>query len=258
MIRVDYSALQEKFQDRLVKVDSYFLNSTGMVVNQTQLGLGEYTILGIPAVIGMKQIRLLVVFTPKEVVFFSKFIGSLHMLTISFQKAGIKEPFRIPLRGNMEIIESVPDRENLALLTFKVKSISTELVEILGNFHVNMDSRKETWEQYKTEKILLTPAISDSLGYNNFSELVYLDKKVRVKIQGFSSDYAEFTQKTEADPSFPWQLKWYFRSGMIVTLGKLVVNETGNSGFQMEFHPAIVEKIEEFKFKLSLAKKQKN
>lgn len=255
MTTADYSALQEKYENRLVKADTYFQRSTGMLPHQTLLKLGDYNLNGTPAVIGMKAIQLLFVLSTQEVGFFSRFMKGLHLLTLVFQKTPGKDPIRIPLRGVMEKLEPILGRESLALLGFQVRTPPGDFIEVMGNYLAVLDFKNESWERNKSLKIVLTQTSAAAVGYNNFAELLGCEQPVRVRIREFSSDKAILGKLPDVDAGKCRQLKWYFRSGPIIADGKLEIEDPEQPVFRMDFHPAIVDVMEDYQFKIKLAQR---
>jgi len=253
----DLGNFKEKFSNRVIKADAYFIQHTGFIPSQTLLKMNDYNLNGTPATMGFSNLTVLFVLTAEEVAFFSRFTKSLHLLTVVFNRVTRKDPIRIPLRVILDRIDMVSGRENLSLMSFTVKNESADLINLLGNYMALIDYKKESWEKLKEEFVPLNPAIASALDFNDYFELVGDNRSKRIKVSGFTADKVFLKTVPDGDSESYKQLKWYFRDGLAITDGKLDLSEPSKPLFLMEFHPRIVDAIESFQFKLKLAARKK-
>lgn len=142
----DPQAVLQKLGQTILKVDTYFLQRTGFVANQTVLKLGEYNLQCVPATIGLAESRLLAVLSAAEVSHFTKFKGGTQILLLAFDDPDNKDIARFPLRVSLVDILPIPDRKNVCFLVVRAKSLPAEFILFLGDFLEALEGRKEAWE----------------------------------------------------------------------------------------------------------------
>jgi len=142
----DPQAVLAKLGLTTLKVDTYFLQRTGFVANQTILKLGEYSLNCVPATIGLEESRFLAVLTPAEINHFGRFKAGTHVLILTFDDRENNDVARFHLRVTLVDLVPVPERKNVCFLMLKLKSLPPEFVLFLGDFLDALEARKEAWE----------------------------------------------------------------------------------------------------------------
>lgn len=249
--------LREKYSSTLVKADAYFVHHTGMIPNQTLLKMGDYNLNGTPATMGFHSLTCLFVLTQEEVAFFSRFTKSLHLLTLVFQSLNRKDPIRIPLRVTLDRIDIVGTRKNLSMMVFTIKNESTDLIDILGNYMALLDYKRESCEKLADTVVPLDSETAAAIGFNDYLEIVGGEKPRRVRASGFTTQKVFLKSAPAGEPGSYTQLKWYFRDGLVINDGKLDLSDPAHPVFLMEFHPRIVDAVEDHLFKSSLVARNK-
>lgn len=249
--------LREKYASTRVKADSYFIKRTGLIPNQTLLKMGDYNLNGTPATIGFNFISCLFVLTQQEVAFFSRYTQSLHLLTLVFQSLNRKDPIRIPLRVILDRIELIGVRKNISVMIFQIKNESTDLISILGNYMALLDYKRESYEKLSQTLVKLDPATAASIGFNDYLEIVGDEKSRRIRAEGFTTQKVLLKSVPAGNPESYSQMKWYFRDGLAIIDGKLDLGDPAHPVFHLEFHPRIVDAVEDYIFNSSLSARNK-
>lgn len=257
MLSNELAAYREKYDQKFVKVDSYFLRVTGFEPQQTSLKLGEFYLSGVPAILSFNSVQMLFVLNAQEASFFMRFINAMGLLTVVFQRANRKDPLRIPLRVILNRVEPVVGRENLAMMTFSPKTEPGDWVEILGDYFSLMEYKLESWTKFTNQLVPLDQATATAIGYNQWAELLGDSGNVRVTLNSFTANKAFFADLPPGDPKSYRQLKLYFRDGPLILDGKLETGDSDKPYFAMNFHPKIVDAIEDYLFRLQIQERKK-
>lgn len=255
----EWQYMREKYENRQIKADAYFLKSSGMLANQTQLKMGEYYLSGTPATLSFHSLSVLFVLTQEESAYFSRFVKSLHLLTLVFQDVNRKDPIRIPLWVVLDRIDIVRTHANLSLMNLIIKNESTDYIGILGKYIALLDYKRESWEKLADTFIPMDPNVAAAIDFNDYLELLGDEKPRRVRISGFSATKAFLKSvPPQVKPEAITQLKWYFRDGLVLTDGKLDLSDPERPTFVMDFHPRIVDAIEAYQLKMSFLNRKKS
>jgi len=244
----DPQAVLQKLGQTTLKVDTYFLQRTGFVANQTILKLGEYNLHCVPATIAVEESRFLAVLTPVEVNHFARFKVGTHILILSFDDPDRKDVARFHLRVSLIDIVPVPERKSVCFLLLKLKSLPAEFVLFLGDYLEALDERKVAWETQATDPIEASPGA----GSLDPKALVAADSdQVAVTIRSFHTKRIELTWSESPEPwaSRPvLHLRTSVRGHALVLEGKL----DPEGAFLPEFHPDWLAFVEDLRFQDSL------
>lgn len=142
----DPQLVLQKLGQASLKVDTYFLQKTGFIANQTILKLGEYNLNCVPATLGLEESRFLAVLTPVEIGHFARFKTGIHTLILTFDDPDNKDIARFPLRVALIDLQPVPERKNVCFLLLKLKSLPSEFILFLGAYYDALEGKKQSWE----------------------------------------------------------------------------------------------------------------
>jgi len=240
----DPQAVLQRLGQTTLKVDTYFLQRTGFVANQTVLRLGEYNLHCVPATIGVIESRLLAVLTPSEVNHFAKFKGGTQILLLAFDDPDNKDIARFPLRVSLTDLIVVPERKNVCFLVVKAKSFPSEFILFLGDYLDELESRKAAWETCGVDPI---PLSTEGLAAWNGTGVLVADVESNVRAREFHTKLIQLEGGPGTEiPVAHLRLK--VRNRPLVLEGRL----DGDAGFHPEFHPDWLSFVEDLKFQKSM------
>jgi hypothetical protein len=245
----DPQAILQRLGKTTLKVDTYFLQTTGFVANQTLLKLGEYNLNCVPATIGVDESRFLAVLTPVEVNHFARFKVGTHILILTFDDPENNDVARFPLRVSLIDLVPVPDRKNVCFLLVKLKSLPTEFVLFLGAFLEALEAKKAAWESLAAEATTVSAGAPS--GFDGKAIVISGDEHATVTVSSFHTKKLTLVWP-EAPSSWAGrgavQVKMTPR-GRIVTLEGTLDTE-GN--FLPEFHSEWLDYVEDLRFHKTL------
>jgi len=240
----DPQALLQKWGQTTLKVDTFFLQRTGFVANQTILKLGEYNLHCVPATLGVEESRFLAVLTPVEVNHFARYKVGTQILILTFDDAEKKDVDRFHLRVTLVDLVPVPERKNVCFLLLKIKSIPTDFVLFLGDYFEGLEARKAAWETLADQPIAAT--VGGGAQLEPQGSIVSGDQVAQVTLGEFHTKRIALVW---SDPGGDWagktlHLKLMIRGHALVLDGTL--DAEGN--FVPEFHSDWLEFVEDLAF----------
>ncbi len=237
-----------------LKVDTYFLQRTGFVANQTILKLGEYTLNCVPATIGLEESRFLAVLTPVEVNHFARFKVGTQILILTFDDPEKKDIARFHLRVTLIDLLPVPDRKNICFLLLKIKSMPAEFALFLAEYLEALEARRESWEALASES---TPVATGTATLIDAQAVVEAgSERATVVVTAFHTKAVQLT--------WPEGAAWGGRAGVQLRLkvrGQPLVLEGAldpQGAFLPEFHSDWLEFIEDLRFQRNLRNRAGN
>jgi len=249
----DPQALLQKWSQSALKVDTYFLQRTGFVANQTILKLGEYSLNCVPATLGVEESRFLAVLTPVEINHFARFKVGTQILILTFDDPEKKDIARFHLRVTLVDLVPVPDRKNVCFLLLKLKSIPPEFVLLIGDYLEGLEARKEAWEALAGQFLSVAAAKAANLAENVV--VVLGDESVPVTIEEFHTKLIRMTWPQGPGARAgkgPAQLKLVLRGHPLVLEGSL----DAGGAFVPEFHSEWLTFVEDLTFQKSFKASQ--
>lgn len=245
----DPQALLQKWGQTNIKVDTYFLQRTGFVANQTILKLGEYNLNCVPATLGVEESRFLAVLTPVEISHFARFKVGTQILILTFDDPEKKDIARFHLRVALVDLAPVPDRKNICFLLLKIKSIPPEFVLFLGDYLEGLEARKEAWETLAAQPIEASAGAAGRLEPGAF--VLAGDETAGVTLGDFHTKRIQLTWPQGpggwADKN-PVRLKLTVRGRPLVLDGNL----DAEGAFVPEFHSEWLAFVEDLLFQRNL------
>jgi len=244
----DSQAVLQKLGETALKVDTYFLQRTGFVANQTVLKLGEYNVHCVPATIGVSEVRLLAVLTPAEINLFLKFKGGTQILILAFDDPESHGIARFHLRVALVDVVPVADRKNVCFVLAKPKALPGEFVLFLGDFLEAFEARKEAWEARSQELLPVDPGAKAPLA--SAAVVMAGDQQARVTVGSFHTKRVVLTWESGPPwaPATAGTLKVVVRGHPLVLEGTLDTD----GAFLVEFQPEWLSFIEDVLFQKSM------
>jgi hypothetical protein len=164
---------EEQFKDVVVPFSPFVLNSTGIIQSQTSLKVDTYTLACVPYQISMTRAVLIGAFTKDEIVFFQRFKGALAGLTLTVQRATLKEPEKIFCRCQVSAVGQMKGRDRVGLIVCDFKPIPPALARMLGEHLIGLDRLRAQWRDYRDRSVQVNPESSRRLGYNNYAVMSF-------------------------------------------------------------------------------------
>ncbi|AEF84893.1 hypothetical protein TREPR_2695 [Treponema primitia ZAS-2] len=175
------SQFLEKYGNQPLTCTPYVLSKLGVDRNKCFLKIEEYSIICIPVQFGFKRSLFLATLAQQEFVFFNKYINTLISLSISFAPAG-RAPAKFHLLSTLVALEPMKGRERVGVFTIDFKSISEELINLLGGFQETQERLQRQYEEHGTLLIRMTLPVAKQLGYTAESIISEAGKETK-KIQ---------------------------------------------------------------------------
>jgi hypothetical protein len=214
----------------------------------------EYSIDCIPFQFGFKRSLFLAAISPRELIFFQKYVNAIIGLSISFAPAN-RAPAKFLLRCNLASLGQMKARENTGLFVVDFKTTPEELTILLGGFLETHERLQNQFEEYGDLLIKMTPPVAKLLGYNQESALTEPGKGSRkIQILSLTSKSIEHMEAPGSPVRFPGTPVAYevalgkrllLLTGSVVSAGALPQGPVRTVS-RLSFSPELVEIIDDY------------
>ncbi|MDR1248584.1 MAG: hypothetical protein LBK63_04695 [Treponema sp.] len=243
-----------KYGDRTITCTPYALSRLGVERNKCMFKIEEYSIDCIPFQFGFKRSLFLAAISPRELIFFQKYVNAIIGLSISFAPAN-RAPAKFLLRCNLASLGQMKARENTGLFVVDFKTTPEELTILLGGFLETHERLQNQFEEYGDLLIKMTPPVAKLLGYNQESALTEPGKGSRkIQILSLTSKSIEHMEAPGSPVRFPGTPVAYevalgkrllLLTGSVVSAGALPQGPVRTVS-RLSFSPELVEIIDDY------------
>jgi hypothetical protein len=243
-----------KYGERTITCTPYALSRLGVERNKCSFKIEEYSIDCIPFQFGFKRSLFIAAISPRELIFFQKYVNTIIGLSISFAPAN-RAPAKFLLRCNLSFLGQMKGRDNTGLFVVDFKTTPEELIILLGGFLETHERLQNQFEEYGDSLIKMTPPVAKQLGYNLESAIIEADRGSRkVQILSLTSKSVEHTEAAESPVRFPGTPVAYevmlqktrlLLTGSVVSAGALPQGQVRTVS-RLSFSPELVEIIDDY------------
>lgn len=254
MQKVETLSYEEQFRDAVVAFGPFALQSTGIIQSQTVLKVETYTLACVPYQLSMSKAILIGSFTKDEVAFFQRFKGALAGLTLSVQRPTAREPEKIFCRCQISGVGLMKGRDRVGLIVCDFKPIPPALAAILGEHLLDLERLKAEYKDFKDKGVMVDPASSRKLGYNNYAVLATGGDQQKIALFSIAVNRIEFlTPLRSADlaPGLPVSFSLFFQRYRMTVPGRIERAGRLPTGVQrasavLDFSPELCDIISEY------------
>lgn len=249
MQKIETLSYAEQFKDAVVAIDSFALQSTGIIQSQTALKVETYTLACVPYQISMARVVLIGSFTKDEIAYFQRFKGVLASLTLSVQKPTSKEPEKIFCRCQISGVGMMKGRDRVGLIACDFKPISPALAELLGEHLIGLERLKSVFKDLQDKIVRVDPLSSKKLGYNNYAVLATGTGQEKIALFSLAVNIVEFLtplRSTDLVPGMQVSFNLFFQRYRFSVMGRIERADRMPTGVQraratLDFSPELCD-----------------
>ncbi len=244
-----------------IRFSPYAILKTGLVSSQTILNIESYMLICSPYQISMKNSILLLILSAEETNFFQHYKDQTCSLSLTFQKPGIGPPEIFDLKGTIDRIGPVKDRQNLCMIDITFSDRPSQLIELLGDFILAHNALRSYYETYRGKEIVINDHMARMLRFNNYMECFFGQQKCRGRLEAISVNRIIFdipadTENVLEGNSFSCKL--YFQLYQFVVHGSIEEIEGYKAGTlrvhaNIAFAPELIEIMDDYFYRLTHA-----
>ncbi len=244
-----------------IRFSPYAILKTGLVSSQTILNIEDYMLICSPYHISMRNSVLLLILSQEETSFFQHYQDQSCSLSLTFQKPGSGHPEIFDVKGNLDRIGPVKDRQNLCMIDIGFSDHPPKLVELLGDFILGHNALKGYYDTYRGKEITMNDHMARMLRFNNYLECFFNQQKYRGRLEAISVNRIVFdipadTQNVLEGNSFSCKL--YFQLYQFVVHGSIDEIEGYKEGTlrvyaTIAFAPELIEIMDDYFYRLTHA-----
>ncbi|WP_010255633.1 PilZN3 domain-containing protein [Treponema primitia] len=244
----------EKYGDRTITCTPYALSKLGVEKNKCFFKIEEYSILCIPFQFGFKRSLFLATITPRELIFFQKYVNTIIGLSISFVPPN-RSPAKFLLRCTLNSLGQMKGRENVGLFVADFKTNPEELIILLGGFLETQDRLQVQYEEYGSMLIKMTSPVAKQLGYNLESVISEPGKETRkIQILSLTSKTIEHMEAEGTPvrlPGTPVAYEIILKKARLLLSGTVAAADVLPQGLvrtvsNLSYSPELVEIIDDY------------
>jgi hypothetical protein len=243
-----------KYGDRTITGTPYALSRLGVEKNKCAFKIDEYSIDCIPFQFGFKRSLFLAAISPRELIFFQKYVNAIIGLSISFAPPN-RAPAKFLLRCNLVSLGQMKGRDNTGLFVVDFKTTPEEWIILLGGFLETYERLQNQFEEYGDLLIKMTPPAAKQLGYNLESVITEPGRGSRkIQILSLTSKSIEHMEAEGSPVRFPGTPVAYevvVRKYRLLLTGSVVSADILPQGpvrtvSRLSFSPELVETIDDY------------
>jgi hypothetical protein len=244
----------EKYGDRTITCTPYALSRLGVEKNKCVFKIEGYSIDCIPFQLGFKRSLFIAAISPRELIFFQKYVNAIIGLSISFAPPN-RAPTKFLLRCGLVSLGQMKGRDNTGLFVVDFKTTPEELIILLGGFLETHERLQNQFEEYGNSLIKMTPPVAKQLGYNLESVITEPGKGSRkIQILSLTSKSIEHMEAAGSPVRFsgtPVAYEVILRKRRLLLTGSVVSAGILSQGLvrtvsRISFSPELVEVIDDY------------
>jgi hypothetical protein len=244
----------EKYGDRTITCTPYALSRLGVERNKCMFKIEGYSIDCVPFQFGFKRSLFLAAISPRELIFFQKYVNTIIGLSISFAPPN-RAPAKFLLRCNLASLGQMKGRDNTGLFVVDLKTTPEELIILLGGFLETHERLQNQFEEYGGLLIKMTPPAAKQMGYNLESVITEPGRGSRkIQILSLTSKSMEHMEPAESPVRFPGTPVAYevvLQKRRLLLSGSVVSADVLPQGLvrtvsRLSFSPELVEIIDDY------------
>ena len=247
-------SLEEQFKDVMVSFTPFALASTGILQSQTFLKVDTYRLVCAPYQLSMRRAVLIGAFTPDEIAFFQRYTNTLSALSLAVQRPTAREPEKIFCRCQISGVGLMKGRDRVGLIVCDFKPIPPALAAILGEHLLDLERLKAEYKDFKDKSVMVDPASSRKLGYNNYAVLAAGGDQQKIALFSIAVNKIEFlTPLRSADlaPGLPVSFSLFFQRYRMTVPGRIERAGRLPTGVQrasavLDFSPELCDIMSEY------------
>ena len=245
-----------RFGEQSVAGSQYALKKLGVDRSDCFLKIEEYMILCVPFQLGFKRSIFMASLSKQEMIFFQRYTNSNVGLSITLNPDNRPKPVKFFVRGTLNTLGQMKDRENVGLFVIDYKASPDEMTVMLGNFMEFEERIKAQYDDYGKKQIRINPETAKAMGYNMFATVSDgHGEPRRILVLSLNSKFLEYAEASDSvtmnvGTSTTYQL--FFKKYRINLTGKInatrplpqqkVIRSVAN----IEFNPELVEIIDDY------------
>jgi hypothetical protein len=243
-----------KYGDRTITCTPYALSRLGVEKNKCVFKIEEYSIDCIPFQFGFKRSLFIATISPRELIFFQKYVNTIIGLSIAFAPPN-RAPTKFLLRCSLVSLGQMKGRNNTGLFVVDFKTTPEELIVLLGGFLETHERLENQFEEYANLLIKMTPPVAKQLGYNLESVITEPGKGSRkIQILSLTSKSIEHMETADSPVRFSGtpvayevilQKRRLLLTGSVVSAGVLPQGLVRTVS-RLSFSPELVEIIDDY------------
>jgi hypothetical protein len=262
--KVETLSYQEQYKDVVISFSPFVLHSTGIIQSLTSLKVDTYTLACVPYQIAMSRVVLIGSFTKDEIVFFQRFKGALAGLTLSIQRATVKEPEKVFCRCQITAVGQMKGRDRVGLVVCDFKPIPPAIASLLGDHLLNLERLQLQWRDLRGKAVPINPSNSQKLGYNNYAVMSVGAQQYKLALFTLAVDRLEFLMPMHT-PEIPVGTKaaitLYFQKFRFSVEAQIATCLRLPTGVQrlsasLAFSPELCDLMSDYLFAASIAAKR--
>jgi hypothetical protein len=216
--------------------------------------IDEYSIDCIPFQFGFRRSLFLAAISPRELIFFQKYVNTIIGLSISFAPPN-RAPAKFLLRCNLASLGQMKGRNNTGLFVVDFKASPEELIILFGGFLEAHERLQNQFEEYGAMLIKMTPPVAKQLGYQLESVITEPGRGSRkIQILSLTSKSMEHMEAGDSPvrvPGTPVAYEVILRKSRLLLTGSVVSADILPQGLVrtvsgLSFSPELVEIIDDY------------
>jgi hypothetical protein len=244
----------EKYGERTIACTPYALAKLGVEKNKCMFKIEEYSIDCAPFQFGFKRSLFLAAISPRELIFFQKYVNAIIGLSISFAPPN-RAPTKFLLRCGLVSLGQMKGRDNTGLFVVDFKATPEELIILLGGFLETRERLQNRFDAHGDSLIKMTPPVAKLLGYNLESVITEPGRGSRkIQLLSLTSKSIEHMEIAGAPVRFPGTPVAYeviLRKRRLHLTGSVVSADALPQGLirtvsRLAFSPELVEIIDDY------------
>jgi hypothetical protein len=244
----------EKYGDRTITCTPYALGKLGVEKNKCAFKIEAYNIDCVPFQFGFKRSLFFASISPRELIFFQKYVNAIIGLSISFAPPN-RAPAKFLLRCGLASLGQMKGRDNTGLFVVDFKTTPEELIILLGGFLETYERLQNQFEEYGDSLIKMTPPVAKQLEYNLESVITEPGKgRGKIQILSLTSKSIEHMEAGGSPVRFPGTPVAYevvLRKRRLFLNGSVVSADVLPQGLvrtvsRLSFSPELIEIIDDY------------
>ncbi len=244
-----------------IRFSPYAILKTGLVSSQTILNIEDYMLICSPYQISMRNSIMLLILSTEETSFFQHYQDQTCSLSLTFQKPGTGHPEIFDVKGTVNRIGPVKDRQNLCMIDIAFADHPPKLVELLGDFLLAHNALKSYYDTYRGKEITMNEHMARMLRFNNYMECFFNQQKCKGRLEAISVSRLVFDIPADTEnvlEGISFSCKLYFQLYQFVVHGSIDEIEGYKAGTlrvyaTIAFAPELIEIMDDYFYRLTHA-----
>ncbi|MBN2441547.1 MAG: hypothetical protein JXJ04_09370 [Spirochaetales bacterium] len=214
----------KNYSIKMIRLDQFALASMGLIQSQTILKIENYMIVCAPYQLSMRKAVLFVVLNKEEIPFFTRYIGKLAALKLTFQKSLKGIPLKFFVWVTIKQIAPIKGKENMCLIEVDYKNCPESLIAVIGEHITTLQTLDKFYRLYKDKLIPIDHNTSQILKYNNYLECFIGNRKIEAKLLSIAVNLLHILlpgSDPQIKEGFEFKLKLYFKPYRFFVKGKI-------------------------------------